>query len=329
MPRAIVAAFAMLLLACGPRSADAQDGYPNRPVRILVPYAPGGATDIVARLIADQLRQILGQSFVVENKPGASGIVAIEEMARAKPDGHTLQVGAVSNNGIAPVLFAKKFTIDYEKSVVPVARMVDLPSFIVGTTANFPPTTMAEFVAYAKERPGKVRYGSAGVGSFPHFAMEVIARHAGVDIVHIPNKGGAAAFTTDLLTGDIHIARLNVATATPQIKAGRLRALAIDADARHPDFPDVPTLAELGFPRAGSSFWQAMFAPAETPPRVLETLHAAVSKAMEAPNVKEAFAKNSMRAIPLASLEETKAWLRQDLEDWRKIVREVKIDLTE
>ena len=188
---------------------------------------------------------------------------------------------------------------------------------------------MPELVAYAKERPGKVRYGSAGVGSFPHFAMEVIARHAGLDLIHIPNKGGAAAFTTDLLTGDIQIARLNVATATPQIKAGKLRALAIDADARHPDFPDVPTLAELGFPRAGSSFWQAMFAPAETPKRVLDTLHAAVSKAMEAPSVKEAFAKNSMRPIPLASVEETKAWLRQDLEDWRKIVREVKIDLTE
>ena len=327
--RRMLAAVLTALVAAGPGPAQAQDAYPTRPVRILVPYAPGGATDIVARIIADQLRQIFGQSFVVENKPGAFGIVAIEEMARAKPDGYTLEVGNVSNNGIAPVLFAKKFTIDYEKSVVPVARIVDLPSFIVATTVNFPPTTMAEFVAYAKQNPGKVRYGSAGVGSFPHFATEVIARHAGLDLVHIPNKGGASAFTTDLLTGDIQIARLNVATATPQIKGGKLRPLAIDADARLPDFPDVPTLGELGFPRAGSSFWQAMFAPAETPKAVLDTLHAAVLKAMEAPNVKEAFAKNSMRPIPFASIEEGKAWLRQDLEDWRKIVREVKIDLTE
>ncbi|HYY36568.1 MAG TPA: tripartite tricarboxylate transporter substrate binding protein, partial [Xanthobacteraceae bacterium] len=158
-----------LCLALGPVTASAQDKYPSRPVKVIVPYAPGGATDITSRLFGEQMRQSLGQQFVVENKPGAGGILAIEEMVRSKPDGYTLMVGNVSTNAITPVLFSKKLSINYEKDVASVSRLAIYPSFLITTTHNFEPKTVAELIAYAKKNPSKVRYTSAGVGSFPHF----------------------------------------------------------------------------------------------------------------------------------------------------------------
>src|SRR3954452_20489021 len=159
--------------------ALAQDKYPSKPVKIVVPYAPGGGTDITARVFGDHLKNSLGQQFVVENKPGAFGILAIEEMARAKPDGYTLMIGNVSTNAITPVLFKNKFKIDFEKDVQAVARMDIYPSFIIATTTNFNVKSIAELVADAKKNPGKIRYSSAGVGSFPHYDMEIFARRAG------------------------------------------------------------------------------------------------------------------------------------------------------
>src|SRR6185312_4004073 len=151
--------------------AVAQDKYPSKPVKIIVPYAPGGGTDITARIFGDHMKNSLGQQFVVENKPGAFGILAIEEMARSKPDGYTLMVGNVSTNAITPVIFPTKFKINYEKDVVPVGRLVDIPEFLIVTTKDFPPKNHAEMVAYAKEHKGKVRYGTVGVGSYPHYDM--------------------------------------------------------------------------------------------------------------------------------------------------------------
>src|SRR5437763_376575 len=178
-------ALALICLAASGMTASAQDKYPSRPVKIIVPYAPGGATDITARLFGEQMRQSLGQQFVVENKPGAFGILAIEEMARSKPDGHTLMIGNVTTNAITPILFKKKFNIDFEKDVMSVARMDIFPSFIIATTTNFNVKSIAELVAEAKKNPGKIRYTSAGVGSFPHYDMEIFARRAGVEMNHI------------------------------------------------------------------------------------------------------------------------------------------------
>ena len=163
---------ALLCLAFGLGTASAQDKYPSKPVKIVVPYAPGGATDITSRLFGDQFRQILGQQFVVENKPGAFGVLAIEEMARSKPDGYTLFVGNVSTNAITPVLFQKKFSINFEKDVVSVSRLAIYPSFLVTTAQNFEPKSVAELIAQAKKNPGKVRYTSAGVGSFPALIID-------------------------------------------------------------------------------------------------------------------------------------------------------------
>ena len=217
-------------------------------MKIVVPYAPGGATDITSRLFGEQLKTILGQSFVVENKPGAFGIVGIEEMARSRPDGHTLFVGNVSTNAITPVLFKKKFSINYEKDVVSVSRLAIYPSFLITTTANFDIKSVPDLIAYAKKNPGKLRYTSAGIGSFPHFDMEVFSRRAGVEMNHIPNKSGAAGMINDLVVGDAQISFLNAASAAAMIKAGKLRPIAVLAEKRLPDYPDVPTLAEAGYP---------------------------------------------------------------------------------
>src|SRR5262245_54826358 len=178
MKRLSLALVPVLCLAFGAVEAGAQDKYPSKPVKILVPYAPGGATDIITRVLGEQMRQNLGQTFVVENKPGAGGILAIEEMARSRPDGSTLMIGNVTTNAITPVLFAKKFSINFERDVVSVNRLATLPSFLIVTTKNFAPRSVAELVTYAKQNPDKVRYGSAGVGSFPHFDMEIFARRA-------------------------------------------------------------------------------------------------------------------------------------------------------
>jgi tripartite-type tricarboxylate transporter receptor subunit TctC len=326
---ALLAAACLAVTSLG-TEALAQDKYPSKPVKIIVPYAPGGATDIVARLVGEHMRQDLGQSFVVENKPGAFGIIAIEEMARAKPDGYTVMIGNVSTNAITPVLFPQKFKIAYDKDVVPVTRLVDIPEFMVATTKDFPPKTVKELIDHAKKNPGKVRYGSVGVGSYPHYDAALFAKRAGdLDMVAIHNKAGASGVINDLVSGDSQFAFLNVASTAAMIKAGNLRPLALVNHARLPDYPDVATMQELGYPGVGTIAWQGLFAPAGTPPEVLQILFDAAGKAMQAPAVQEAFKKQNFNIVPSKSLAEAKTWLADEMATWKKITSEVKIELAE
>ena len=324
---ALLLSAAVLAFAGAP--ALAQDKYPSKPVKIIVPYAPGGATDIVSRILGDALKNSFGQTFVTENKPGAFGILAIEEMARSKPDGYTLMIGNVSTNAVTPLLFKSKFKIDYEKDVVAVARLVDIPAFILVATKDFAPKTMAELIAYAKANKGKVRYGHTGVGSYPHYDTEYFAKRAGIELTAIPNKAGASGVLKDMATGDVQVAFLNVASSGPMIKAGNVRPIALINPKRLPDYPDVPTMAELGFEGVGTMAWQGMFAPAGTPPEVLATLNREILKAMEQPNVKEIFGKQYFNIVPSKSAAEAKTWLAGESANWKKITEEVKIDLSE
>jgi tripartite-type tricarboxylate transporter receptor subunit TctC len=326
MTRMMVLLTTALALATG-GAALAQDKYPSKPIKIVVPYAPGGATDITSRLFGEQFKNILGQQVVVENKPGAFGILAIEEMANAKPDGYTLFVGNVSTNAITPVLFKNKFQIDFEKTVVSVSRLAIYPSFLVTTTANFDAKTVKDVVDFAKKNPGKVRYTSAGVGSFPHFDMEVFSRRAGIEMIHIPNKTGAAGMINDLVVGDAQVAFLNAASSASMIKAGKLRPVAVLAEARLKDYPDVPTMAEVGFPDVGTLHWQGMLAPAATPKPVLEKLFTTIQAAAKVPALQEAFGKQLVSIKPNESLAESQTWLNGELAKWRKTTAEVKIDL--
>jgi tripartite-type tricarboxylate transporter receptor subunit TctC len=325
MPRVLSIVVSLLCLFAG--AAQAQDKYPSRPVKVIVPYAPGGAVDIVARIVTDQMRQTLGQPFVIENKPGAFGILGLEEMARQKPDGYTLMFGNNNANVITPILYPKKMRIDVDKDVTPVARVADLPSFLIATKKDFPPTTFAEFIAYAKRNAGKVRFSSVGVGSFPQYDMEVLARRAGLDLVHLPNKAGASGMLNDLVSGDAQVAFLNMATPASMVRAGQLRPLAAVTEQRMPDYPDVPTLAELGYPGIGTVQWLAIFAPTGTPQSAIDTIHKAAVEAVATPAVLEKFKAQSLRAVPSASPAEAKTFVQNEFALWRKITDEVKIEL--
>src|SRR3954468_3482757 len=252
--------------------AHAQDKYPSRSVRVMVPFAAGSATDITIRIVGEQLRQQTGQGFVIENKPGVFGILAIEEMARPPYDGYTLQVGNPGINVLTPIIYKDKFKIDYEKEVTMVTRLGEIPLILAATTVDFEPKTYPEFVTYAKANPGKVRYASVGVGSNNHYDTEAFAQWAGLKLIHIPNKGGGAAITNDLVSGDAQVALVNAASSAGVIKGGLLKVLAVMADERLPEYPDAPTLKELGYAN-GKGLWSALYAPAKTPPEVLETIH--------------------------------------------------------
>ena len=325
MKRLVPLLVSAVCLAAG--TAAAQDKYPSRPIKVLVPYAPGGAVDIVTRIVTEQMRQNLGQAFVVENKPGANGILAIQDMARARPDGYTIMFGNNNANVITPILYSKKFTIDYDRDVIPVARVADVPAFLIATKQDFPPTNFAEFVAYAKQSPGKLRFGSVGVGSFPQFDMEVLSRRLGIEMIHLPNKNGATGMLNDLIRGDAHVSFLNLATSGPMVRAGQLRPLAVVTEQRLPEYPDVPTLAELGFPTVGTLQWLAVFAPGGVPKDIIETLHKAAVEAATAPAVVDKLKLQVMRPAPSKSTAEAKTWLASEMDLWRKIVAEVKIEL--
>ena len=275
-------------LALGMTAASAQDKYPSRAVKILVPYAPGGATDITARIVGDQLQKITGQPFVIINKPGAFGLLAIDEMAKSAPDGYTLMIGNVSTNAITPLLYSNKMTFDYASKVAAVTNLIDVPAFMVVTTANdFPVKSVAELIDYSKKNPGKVRYGTVGIGSYPHYDMAYFAKRAGdLDMVALPNKNGASGVIQDMLRGDVQASFLNVASTAGMVQSGKFRPIAMVNQTRLPAYPNVPTMKEAGFPDVGTVAWNAMFAPAGTPKPVMEALHAVVLKALESDEVK-------------------------------------------
>jgi tripartite-type tricarboxylate transporter receptor subunit TctC len=327
MKRLGILAVAVLCLAAGAAFGQSVDKYPSKPIKIVVPYGPGGATDIVARILADQLSKSLGQSVYVENKPGAFGMIAIEDMVHSPADGYTLMIGNVSTNAITPIIYASKMKIDYMKDVVPVTDTVDIPAFLVATTKNFDVKSVPELITYAKKNPGQVRYGTVGNGSYPHYDMAYFAKRAGdLDMVALPNKSGATGVINDMLTGSTQVAFLNVASTAPQVKAGSFRALAVVNHARLPDYPDLPTMQDVGFPGVGTIAWQGLFAPVGTPKEVLQTIFNATVAAMKAPEAAEAFKKQTFNIVPNASLADAKTWLAHEMDTWRKITSEVKID---
>lgn len=308
----------------------AEEVYPNKLVKIIVPYGPGGATDIVARVLADQLKNKFGQAVIVENKPGGYGIIALQELARSSPDGYAVMIGNVSTNAITPILFASKIPFDYQKDVVAVMRLVDIPAFLIATTRDFAPKTVAELIDYTKKNPSKVNYGTVGVGSYPHYDMALFAKRAGdLKMTGVPNKTGASGVINDMLTGTVQVAFLNVASTAGNVKAGMLRPLALVNQVRLQQYPDVPTMEEVGFPGVGTAAWQALFAPAGTPHAVLDKLRQAMTEAMKEPSVVNTFQQQDFNIVPTHSLDEAKTWLADEIRNWRKITEEVKIDIPE
>jgi tripartite-type tricarboxylate transporter receptor subunit TctC len=317
-----------IAIVCGASVTAAQDKYPSKPVRVVVPFAAGSATDITIRIVGEQMRSQTGHGFLVENKPGAFGIIAIEEMVKSPPDGYTLQVGNPGINLLTPLIYKDKFKIDYDKEVTMVTRLGEIPLILAGTTVDFAPKTYAEFIAYAKANPGQVRYASVGVGSNNHYDTEAFAQWAGIKLAHIPNKGGGGAITNDVLRGDVHVVLVNAASSAGLAQSGKIRVLAVMADQRLPEYPDAPTFKELGY-ASGKGLWSALYAPSKAPRDVLETLHRQVLQALNAEPVQSSFKKQMIKAVPDASIEAAAAWSKEEAAHWKRITETVKVERPE
>jgi tripartite-type tricarboxylate transporter receptor subunit TctC len=316
---------AALLFCMLAGAAHAQD-YPSKPVRILVPYGPGGATDIIARIVAQRLGESLGQSFVVENRPGANGNLALEAAARAPADGYTLLVGNVSTNAINENIYKDSLTIRPSRDLAGIEKLVEIPHIVVAS-AKLPANNIAELIALAKKEPGKINYASVGLGSYPHLDMERFMKAAGLQFVHVPYKGGAGQAIPAMVAGEVQLAFFNMASLLPHIKSGRLKALAAIPSERLPELPQVPTLAEQGFPGIGTNAWQGMFAPAATPKAVLDRLHGAVLAVLTKPETKEGLAKQMMAVEVSKSPQAFTEEVRRETQAWGDFLREAQIKI--
>jgi tripartite-type tricarboxylate transporter receptor subunit TctC len=291
---------------------------------MLVPYAPGGATDIIARIVAQRLTESLGQSFVVENRPGANGNIALEATAKSAPDGYTLLVGNVSTNTINENVYGSQLSIKPSRDLVAITKLVEIPHIVVAN-ANFPPNSIAELVALAKKEPGKINYASVGMGSYPHLDMERLMKAAGIELTHVPYKGGAGQAIPAMIAGEVQVAFFNMASLLPHIKSGRLKPLAAVPEKRLPELPNVPTLAEQGYRGIGTNAWQGLFAPAATPKPVVDKLYKSVAAILNRPDEKEDLAKKMMTVEVSKSPQEFSDLVRKETQGWGEFVREARI----
>ncbi len=325
----LLAACVGLVIGGQASPSSAQTKFPTEAIRILVPYGPGGATDTSARVFAEHLKKHFNASVVVENKVGASGIIAIEEMMRAKPDGHTVMIGNVSTNGLTPILLAARMKLDYAKDVTTVGRIVDAPTYMATTAKDFPVKTFQEFIALVKANPGKYRYSSAGHGSIQQFDTAVLASKTGIDMIHVPTKAGAPQIQRDLINGDTQLSWSNPASTLKFIKAGQVIPLAVTSEKRLAILPDVPTLTELGYPGVGSTQWQTMVAPSAVPAEVQRIWHAALAETLKQPDIQQAIDRIGFMPPPVMTLAETRAWARSEHERHSRIITELKITAEE
>ncbi len=300
-----------------PLGAHAQ-AYPTKPVTIVVPFAAGGTTDILARVIGQALNKELGQSVVVDNRAGAGGNIGAQLAAKAVPDGHTLFMGTVGTHAINQSLY-RKLPFDPVKDFAPLTRVAMVPNLLVAHPGK-PYKNVKELVAYARANPGKVNFGSSGSGSSIHLSGELFNALAKVDMVHVPYKGSAPA-VTDLVGGQIDIMFDNMPSAIQHVRSGRLRALAVTTAKRSPELPDVPTIAEAGVPGYEATSWFGMFAPAGTPAPVVAKLNGALVKVLADPEVKKKLAEQG--AEPYGEKPEQFAeFIRKESAKWSKVVKE-------
>lgn len=265
-------------------AANAAADYPNRPIRLVVPFGAGGSTDMVARLLAEKMSTVLGKSVVVDNRGGAGGSIGASEVAKAAPDGYTIGMATVSTHGSNPAIF-HKLPYDAIKDFAPITNVMAVPSVFV-VNASVPAKTMKEFIALAKANPGKYSFASPGTGSLGHANIENFMNLAGIDLLHIPYKGAGQAIT-DALGGQVNAMTDNLPSTLPHIKNGQLRPLAVLAFKRADVLPDVPTYTELGYPQMGDGGWFGLVAPAGTPKPIIDKLNAAAHKAMAMPDYLE------------------------------------------
>ena len=318
--RVIWLALAVSLAAVGGAAAQS---YPTHPIRWIIGFPPGGPTDILVRIMGEWLQTRLGQPVVVENKPGAASNIATEAVINAAADGYTI-ASVTSANAINATVNKRTLTFDYLKQLAPVAGMSQGPSVLV-INPSIPAKNVAEFIAYAKANPGKINFGSPGVGSTGHLAAELFKAMAGVDLVHVPYRGAAPAMT-DLIGGHVQVLFDSMVSVLPHVQAGRVRALAVTSKARSPLLPDLPTVAET-VPGYEAIIWFGVGVPRDTPPEIVALLNREINAGLASPEMKERYAKLGTTPI-VVSPEEFWAFAKSETEKWEKVIQQagIKVD---
>ena len=306
----------ILLLFIG----TAQAQYPTKPIKMIIPFAPGGASDFVGRIFQPRLGELLGAPIVIENKPGASGNLGLEAAARSAPDGYTIYLGNVGTVAINPGVFTKLPVVP-TKDFIAVTQVVDVPGALCAHP-SFPPNSIKELIAYAKANPGKINFASPGSGSQNRLEMEILRKHEGLDMVHVPYKGGAGPAATGLIAGETQIMFSTVSSVIGHIKGGRLKALAIVSGHRLQQLPEVPTMVESGYPESTSGSWQGLFVPAGTPPEIVERLFTAMQQTMKTQDVVDRLAAGGVDVVLSPSPAAFQKFVEADTLRWGKVARE-------
>ena len=305
---------AMASVLAAPAAAE---DYPNRPIQIVVPYVAGGVTDILARVAGDRLSQRLGQPVIIENKPGGGGLVGTDYVARARPDGYTLTM-MIDTNTIAPSLYTH-LNYDPIKDFAPISLMAEAPQVIIANP-KFPPNNVGELISYAKTRPDSLFFASPGFGTSHHLGMERFNLLAGIKLHHVPYKGGGQA-VNDVISGQVPLGIIGIAPAMPQLQAGTLKALAVTSLKRLTVLPDVPTVAESGFPGFETFNWFGLLAPAGTPEPIVRRLHDEIVTVMHDPTLKERFDTLSLEIVTSKDAEDFHRFMVEDAAKWSEVVK--------
>jgi tripartite-type tricarboxylate transporter receptor subunit TctC len=295
--------------------------YPAKPVRLVVPFPPGGAPDLVARALAPKLHEELGQPVVVDNRAGAAGIIAMEIAAKSPPDGHVLVMGSAGPVAINPGLY-RKLSYDVPRDFAPISRVTALP-FLLVVHPSLPVKSVKDLLALAKAKPGELNYGSPGNGSTTHLATELLKSMTGMKITHIPYKGVAAA-ATDLMAGQVQILSGDLNTMLPHVRSGRMRGIAVTSERRSPVLPDMPTIAQSGVPGFEAAGWTGLLAPAGTPPTTVQRLSATVAKALETPDTRSRIGALGGE-VASSTPEAFAAYIRSEIAKWGKLIQSLGI----
>lgn len=306
--RSMLAAVGLMVAAIVSPAA----AWPDRPITILIPYPPGGATDVITRAVAQQMQRFLGQPITIEHRTGRDGLLALRALGQAAPDGYTLMAGNPTTSSVNPVLHRGQLGFDYEAGVAPISVMSEIPNLML-VAAAFPASDFPAFVEYVRSNPGAIRFGAPGIGSAEHLNGVAFGREAGLDIRFQRHEGGALEGIADLAAGKFDWAMVNVASSAPAIRDGRVKALAVSGNVRVPEFPVVPTFAELGYPDIFGNAWQALFAPGGTPREIVQALHHAVVAAVDAAELRQNFLKRGIIVTTSESPEAFAAALKAEM----------------
>lgn len=322
MSKYIVAAITVFLSLSG--SCALADDYPSRPVKVIVPFAAGGGADIVARAVFQKVSAQLGQSFIIENKGSAGGIIGSDSVAKATPDGYTLLLGQTGPNAINPALF-NKIPYDPVRDFSPVIQLTSYP-YVLATNLNLPEKNLTELVSFAKTHPGTITFSTAGNGSSAQLAAELFMKASKIQMTHVPYKGAGPALM-DAIAGVVSMTFGDAGSSTPMVLDNRIRAIAVTSKNRSRLLPDVPSIAESGYPGFEAVAWHGVLAPAKTPPAIVKKLNQEIAKALKDPELRTRFSKDGLEIIG-GSSEDFSAYIKTEVDKWGKVVREsnIKID---